>query len=183
MDEIAALAPMFAGVRFDRLDDGGLQWPCPTIDSPGTETMHIGQFSCGLGKFNAVEHKGPAEETDAEYPLILTTGRRLEHYNCGSMTRRSRGIMWMWPEEAVEISPADARELGIEDGEVVMVSSRRGSVKTKARVTDKSSRGVVFMSFHYQDVLTNLLTNAALDPKAKTPEYKACAIKIEKIAA
>ena len=145
--------------------------------------MHVGQFSCGLGRFNAVEHRPPAEETDAEYPIILTTGRRREHYNCGSMTRRSRGIMWVWPEESIEISPADARELGVEEGEVVLVSSRRGSVKTKAKVTDKSSRGVAFMSFHYQDVLTNLLTNAALDPQAKTPEYKACAIKIEKIAA
>ena len=91
--------------------------------------------------------------------------------------------MWVWPEETVEISSADARELGIEDGEMVSVRSRRGEVKTRARVTDKSSRGVVFMSFHYQDVLTNLLTNAALDPKAKTPEYKACAVKIEKLKA
>ena len=181
MDEIAALAPMFGGVRFDRLDDGGLQWPCPSVDSPGTETMHVDQFSCGLGRFNAVEHRPPAEGTDPEYPLILTTGRRREHYNCGSMTRRSKGIMWVWPEEAIEISPIDAEKLGIEDKEMVLVSSRRGSVRTPARVTDKSSRGVAFMSFHYQDVLTNLLTNAALDPQAKTPEYKACAIRIEKI--
>jgi len=181
MDEIASLAPMFAGVRFDRLDDGGLQWPIPSIDHPGTETMHADNFSCGLGRFNSVEHRPPAEGTDAEYPLILTTGRRREHYNSGSMTRRSKGIMWVWPEETVEISPADARELGIEDGEMVSVRSRRGEVKTRARVTDKSSRGVVFMSFHYQDVLTNLLTNAALDPQAKTPEYKACAVRVEKI--
>ncbi len=183
MDEIASLAPMFAGVKFDRLDDGGLQWPIPSLDHPGTETLHAESFSCGLGRFNAVQHKYPAEQTDTEYPLILTTGRRREHYNCGSMTRRSKGIMWVWPEEAIEISPADARELEIEDGETVVVSSRRGSVKTKARVTDKSSRGMAFMSFHYQDVLTNLLTNAALDPQAKTPEYKACAVKIEKLKA
>ena len=181
MDEIAALAPMFGGVRFDRLDDGGLQWPCPSVDSQGTETMHIDQFSCGLGRFNAVEHRPPAEGTDPEYPLILTTGRRREHYNCGSMTRRSKGIMWVWPEEAIEISPIDAENLGIKDKEMVLVSSRRGSVRTPARITDKSSRGVAFMSFHYQDVLTNLLTNPALDPQAKTPEYKACAIRIEKI--
>ena len=170
-------------MKFDRLDDGGLQWPIPSLDHPGTETLHAESFSCGLGRFNAVQHKYPAEQTDTEYPLILTTGRRREHYNCGSMTRRSKGIMWVWPEEAIEISPADARELGIEDGETVVVSSRRGSVKTKARVTDKSSRGMAFMSFHYQDVLTNLLTNAALDPQAKTPEYKACAVKIEKLKA
>ena len=142
----------------------------------------LGDFSCGLGKFNAVEHKFPAEQTDSDYPLILTTGRRREHYNCGSMTRRSSGIMYVWPEETIEISPADAKELGVEDGETVLVRSRRGEVRTKARVTDKSSRGVAFMSFHYQDVLTNLLTNAALDPQAKTPEYKACAIRIEKIS-
>jgi formate dehydrogenase (NADP+) alpha subunit len=182
MDEIAALAPMFAGVSFERLGVGGLQWPCPSIGHPGTETMHVDKFSRGLGKFNAVEHKFPAEQSDSEYPLVLTTGRRREHYNCGSMTRRSKGIMYKWPEEAIEINPADAEELGVLDGEVVLVSSRRGVVKTKARITDKSLRGVAFMSFHYPDVLTNLLTNAALDPQAKTPEYKACAIKIEKIA-
>jgi len=181
MDEIAALAPMFAGVSFSRLGNGGLQWPCPSMQHPGTETMHVDKFSRGLGKFNAVQHKFPAEQTDADYPLILTTGRRREHYNCGSMTRRSRGIMRVWPEETIEISPVDAKELDVGDGETVLVSSRRGAVRTKAKVTDKSSRGVVFMSFHYQDVLTNLLTNAALDPQAKTPEYKACAIRIEKI--
>ena len=181
MDEIASLAPMFAGVSFDRLDDGGLQWPCPGPDHPGTETLHGECFSCGLGKFNAVRHKFPAEQPDPDYPLILTTGRRREHYNCGSMTRRSSGIMWVWPEEAIEISPVDAGELGILDGETVLVKSRRGEVKTKARVTDKSLPGVAFLSFHYRDVLTNLLTNAALDPQARTPEYKACAIRIEKI--
>ncbi|MDD4162658.1 MAG: formate dehydrogenase subunit alpha [Methanothrix sp.] len=181
MDEIAALAPMFAGINFARLGNGGLQWPCPSIDHPGTETMHVERFSRGLGKFNAVEHKFPAEQTDPDYPLILTTGRRREHYNCGSMTRRSSGIMYAWPEEAIEISPADAEELGVEDGEMVLVSSRRGEVRTKARIADRSLRGVAFMSFHYPDVLTNLLTNAALDPLAKTPEYKACAIRIDKI--
>ena len=181
MEEISSLAPIFAGVSFERLDPRGLQWPCPSIDHPGTETMHLGCFSRGLGKFNGAEHSPPAEEPDPDYPLILTTGRRREHYNCGSMTRRSKGIMWIWPQETIEISPADAEELGISDGEMVMVRSRRGEVRTKARVTDKSSRGVAFMSFHYQDVLTNLLTNAALDPQAKTPEYKACAIRIEKI--
>jgi formate dehydrogenase alpha subunit len=181
MDEIAALAPMFAGVSFDRLGVGGLQWPCPSEEHPGTETLHVGRFSCGLGKFNSVEHKFPAEQPDPDYPLILTTGRRREHYNCGSMTRRSKGIMWMWPEEAIEISPTDAKELGIEDGETVLVSSRRGQVRTKAKVTDRSLRGVAFLSFHYRDVLTNLLTNAALDPQAKTPEYKACAIRIDKV--
>ena len=181
MDEIASLAPMFAGVAFARLGAGGLQWPCPSKESPGTETLHVESFSCGLGKFNAVEHRFPAEQTDPDYPLILTTGRRREHYNCGSMTRRSSGIMFVWPEEAIEINPADAEELGVGDGETVLVKSRRGEVRTKARVTDKSSRGVAFMSFHYPEVLTNLLTNAALDPQARTPEYKACAIRIEKI--
>ena len=181
MDEISSLAPIFAGVSFSRLGGLGLQWPCPSIDHPGTETMHLGCFSRGLGKFNPVEHRPPAEETNPEYPLILTTGRRREHYNCGSMTRRSKGIMWVWPEETIEISPADAEDMGIEDGETVLVRSRRGEVRVKARVTEKSSRGVAFMSFHYRDVLTNLLTNAALDPVAKTPEYKACAIRVEKV--
>lgn len=181
MDEIASLAPMFAGISFERLGSGGLQWPCPSMQHAGTETLHVERFSRGLGKFNAVEHKFPAEQTDSDYPLILTTGRRREHYNCGSMTRRSGGIMYVWPEETIEISPADAKELGVGDGETVLVRSRRGAVRTKAKVTDKSPRGVAFMSFHYRDVLTNLLTNAALDPQAKTPEYKACAIRVEKV--
>ncbi len=182
MDEIASLAPMFAGVSFERLGTAGLQWPCPSKDHPGTETMHVGRFSRGLGKFNAVEHRYPAERPDSEYPLILTTGRRREHYNCGSMTRRSKGIMEISPEEVIEISPVDAEELGVENGEVVLVSSRRGKVRTKAKVTDRSLRGVAFMSFHFPDVLTNLVTNAVLDAQAKTPEYKACAIRIDKIA-
>jgi formate dehydrogenase major subunit/formate dehydrogenase alpha subunit len=181
MDEIASLAPMFGGVSFKRLNDGGLQWPCPTKDHPGTHTLHTEVFSRGRGKFNAVEHKFPAEQPDSDYPLLLTTGRRLEHYNCGSMTRRSKGIMKVWPEERIEISPADAGELELADGEEVLVCSRRGELKVKVRVTDKSARGVAFMAFHYQDALTNLLTNAALDPQAKTPEYKACAIRIEKV--
>ncbi len=181
MDEIASLAPMFAGVSFERLGTRGLQWPCPLEDHPGTETLHMENFSRGRGKFNAVEHKFPAEQPDSDYPLLLTTGRRMEHYNCGSMTRRSRVIMELWPEERIEISPMDAEELGVADGEEVLVSSRRGELKVKVRVTDKSPRGVAFMSFHYPDVLTNLITNAALDPQAKTPEYKACAIRIEKV--
>jgi formate dehydrogenase alpha subunit len=182
MDEIASLAPMFAGVSFERLGTKGLQWPCPSKDHPGTETLHTETFSRGRGKFNAVEHKSPAEQPDSDYPLLLTTGRRREHYNCGSMTRRSKGFMEVWPEERIEISPIDAEELGIADGEEVLVSSRRGQLKVKVRVTDKSPRGVAFMSFHYQDALTNLLTNAALDPLAKTPEYKVCAIRMEKIS-
>jgi formate dehydrogenase alpha subunit len=181
MDEIASLAPMFGGVSFKRLDNGGLQWPCPTRDHPGTETMHVKSFVRGLGKFNPVEHKFPAERPDSEYPLVLTTGRRMEHYNCGSMTRRSSGILEVWPEERIEINHTDAEELGVANGEEVLVRSRRGELKVKVRVTDKSVPGVAFMSFHYPDVLTNLLTNAALDPQAKTPEFKACAIRIEKV--
>lgn len=181
MDELASLAPAFGGVSFERLGTGGLQWPCPSEDHPGTQTLHVDRFSRGLGKFNAVEHRFPAEQPDSDYPLILTTGRRLEHYNCGSMTRRSKGIIEVWPEERIEISPMDAEELGVADGEEVLVSSRRGELKVKVRVTDKSVRGVAFMSFHYQDALTNLLTNAALDPQAKTPEFKACAIRMEKV--
>jgi formate dehydrogenase alpha subunit len=181
MDEIASLAPMFGGVSFKRLDKGGLQWPCPTRNHPGTETMHVKSFVRGLGKFNPVEHKFPAERPDSEYPLVLTTGRRMEHYNCGSMTRRSSGILEVWPEERIEINHTDAEELGVANGEEVLVRSRRGELKVKVRVTDKSVPGVAFMSFHYPDVLTNLLTNAALDPQAKTPEFKACAIRIEKV--
>lgn len=183
MDEISSLAPIFGGLSFERLEGNGLQWPCPTPGHPGTEIMYTEKFSRpnGLAKFNRVDHKPSAEQPDDRYPLILTTGRRREHYDSGSMTRRCQGILQVWPEEKIEISPMDAQELDIIDGEEVVVRSRRGKVKVKVRVTDKSPRGVAFMAFHYQDALTNLLTNPALDPIAKTPEYKVCAICVEKI--
>jgi predicted molibdopterin-dependent oxidoreductase YjgC len=181
-DEVRALAPhLFGGMSYERLKFTGLQWPCPSETHPGTATMYEEKFNTpsGRGIFNFVEHKGPEEQPDAQYPLVLTTGRRRQHYNNGSMTRRNKGILEIWPEETLEISPMDAEELGISDWQKVRVVSRRGQVEVKAHVTDRSQRGVVYMSFHYDNCLTNLITNDALDPVARTPEYKACAVRVE----
>lgn len=183
MDEIASLAPMFAGVTYERMEEKGLQWPVPGMEHPGTCTMYEEKFNfpSGKAKFNAIEHKDPIEMPDKEYPFTLITGRRREHYNNGSMTRRSSGIMEIWPEETLEISPDDAEKLNISDGEYINLISRRGKVKIKAWVTERARTGRFFTSFHYVDTLTNLVTNSVFDPIAGTPEYKACAVKVEKI--
>ncbi len=182
MDEIASLVPPYGGISYERLESGGIQWPCPTKDHPGTTVMYSDTFPRhgGLARFVALDQKGPGEEPDKEYPYFLITGRVREHYNNGSMTRRSPGIKEVVPEELIEICPADAKKLNVEDGDFVKVASRRGKVKVKARVTDRSPKGVVFMAFHHQDVLTNLLTSHHRDPITETPEYKAAAVKIEK---
>ncbi len=173
----------FGGMSPQRLIPDGLQWPCPTEDHPGTSIMYEKSFKRpnGLGKFNAIKWEPPGEWPCDEYPLILTTGRRREHYNNGSMSRRSKGIMDMWPEEMVEMNPSDAAALGLLNEEVVVVESRRGSLELKVRVTDKSPIGTVYMSFHYDAALTNIITSEHLCKLAKCPEYKVCAVRVKKI--
>jgi len=180
MAEIAALTPIYGGISYQRIEEVGLQWPCPTSDHLGTPILHVGKFSRGLGKFNPVEYQPPAEEPDEEYPLILTTGRILEHYHTGTMTRRVAGLDQLVPEERVEINTADAVRLEIRDGDWVWVYSRRGKVRVRTRVDGRCRPGVVFMTFQFAEALGNLLTNAALDPVAKISEYKVCAVRIEK---
>ncbi|MDD5015666.1 MAG: molybdopterin-dependent oxidoreductase, partial [Atribacterota bacterium] len=182
MEEIARLTPIYGGMFYHRLDNGGLQWPCPDTNHPGTRYLHKDKFSRGKGKFSSVEFKEAAELPDEEYPLLLTTGRVLYHFHTGTITRRSKGLNEIYPEALVEISPQDAEELKVKDGEFVEVTSRRGKIKAKAQVTEKSGKGVVFISFHFHEAAANLLTNAALDPVSKIPEYKVCAIKIKKIS-
>ena len=184
MDEIAGLAPIYGGISYGRLENGGIQWPCPSKFHPGTETLYQEMFSRpgGRARFVALEHKGSGEVPDNDYPLVLITGRRREHYNNGSMTRRVRGIAEMFPEEFLEISPADAAGLGVSDGGRVKVSSRRGGIEVRARVTVRSQAGVVFLAFHHQDALTNILTSGRRDPITGTPEYKACAVKVERVS-
>lgn len=179
MDEIARLTPIYGGMSHDRLEGDGLQWPCPDKEHPGTQFLHKGKFSRGLGKFHAIEFRPPFEMPDEEYPLLLTTGRMLYHFHTGTLSRRSAGLDELHPEGKVEISPEDAAELGIEDGDLVEVTSRRGKVVAKALVTDKSPVGTVFMTFHFREAAANLLTVSALDPVAKIPEYKVCAVKVE----
>jgi formate dehydrogenase major subunit len=179
MTEINALTPSYAGITYDRLDKAGIQWPCPNSSHPGTKFLHADRFSRGLGLLSAIEFKPPAEVPDAEYPFVMTTGRVLYHYHTATMSRLSKGIMERCPESLVEINPKDADKLGLTDGQFVKVSSRRGSVQVKATVTERVSDGTIFMNFHFREAAVNLLTNPALDPIAKIPEYKVCAVKVE----
>ncbi len=182
MDEIASLVPIYGGISYERLEKESLQWPCPDKDHPGTTTLYTDIFSRpgGLAKFMALDHKGPGEKTTKEYPLTLITGRVREHYNNASMTGRTKEIMEVAPEELVEINPEDAQKLKIKSGDKVKVLSKRGKLKVRAKVTNRVQKGDVFMTFHYQKTLTNLLTSHHRDPITGTPEYKACAVKIEK---
>jgi len=180
MDEVAQVTPIYGGVSHQRLAGEGLVWPCPTPDHPGTPILHVGKFSRGLGKFFPVEALLPAEQPDEEYPLILTTGRVLYHYHTGTMTRRSEGLDWREPNGYVEINPADAEAIDLLDGGQVRIVSRRGEVHTQAQVSEKVTPGVIFLSFHWKEAPANMLTqDFALDPIAKIPEYKACAVRLE----
>ena len=181
MEEIARLTPSYGGVTYERLEECGLQWPCPTKDHPGTPILHVGRFVCGLGKFAPLQYKPPAELPDKEYPLVLTTGRNLYHYHTGTMTRKVAGLNTIEPEGVIEINPADASSLKIKDGDKVKVISRRGEVAVKAKITEKSPPKVVYMTFHFAESAANLLTNTALDPVAKIPEFKVCAVRIERV--
>jgi formate dehydrogenase alpha subunit len=181
MAEMNALAPIYGGITYDRIEEVGLQWPCPNTDHPGTQFLHKGKFSRGLGKFNGVEWQPAKEMPDKKYPLLLTTGRVLYHWHGGTMTRRSTGLNAIYPEALVEINPVDADKLGVADGDMVRVASRRGEVVAKAEVVDRPDPGVVFMTFHFHEAAANLLTIAALDPVAKIPEYKVAAVKVEKV--
>jgi formate dehydrogenase alpha subunit len=180
MEEITSLTPIYGGMYYNRLEKAGLQWPCLDDNHPGTKYLHKDKFSRGKGKFSAVEFKEAAELPDEEYPFLFTTGRVLYHFHTGTVTRRSKGLNEIYPEALVEISPQDAEKLKIRNGELVEVISRRGKIKAKAEVTKKSGRGVVFMSFHFHEAAANLLTNAALDPVSKIPEFKVCAVKVKK---
>jgi formate dehydrogenase major subunit/formate dehydrogenase alpha subunit len=180
-DEMAGQTPAFAGISYERLEGDGIQWPCPTPDHPGTSYLHTELWD---GKqtayFRPVGYAPPDEQPDEEFPFVLTTGRHLQAYHTHTMTGRTPGIRVLLPEETAEINPADGQRLGIEDGERVRIVSRRGEVTATARFTDRSAEGVVFLSFHFPDqAITNLLTNDACDPIAHTPEYKACAVRVE----
>jgi predicted molibdopterin-dependent oxidoreductase YjgC len=182
MSEIASVTPSYGGITYERIEEAGLQWPCPSTDHSGTKFLHGEQFKTpsGKGKFMPLEYRESAELPDDEYPLILTTDRSLYHYHTSTMTRKVEGLNVMDKEELLKINPSDAEKLGIEDGEIVEIASRRGSTKVKADVTEICPPGVVSMTFHFFESPTNELTNAALDPLAKIPETKVCAVKVLK---
>jgi formate dehydrogenase alpha subunit len=181
MTEIAALTPSYGGITYDRIDHLGLQWPCPNSDHPGTEYLHKDRFTRGRGMFHVTPYVPAPELPDEEYPFVLTTGRVLYHYHA-MLSRKSKGLMEICPEGMLEMNPADTARLGVRDGDgLVEVSSRRGKVTVKAKSTDHLPPGVVFMTFHFKEAAANLLTIDALDPVAKIPGYKVCAVKIEKL--
>lgn len=178
MEEIARCAPILGGIRYERLTGEGLIWPCPDRNHPGTPILHRESFTRGKGRFSVLANVETLEQPDGDYPLILVTGRRLAHYNNGTMTRRCRGLFALAPGERVEVHPDDAARLGIEDGRRVVVVSRRGAIEVEAHVTARSRPGSLFMAFHHAEPLVNLLTSPGVDEIAGTPEYKACAVRL-----
>jgi formate dehydrogenase major subunit/formate dehydrogenase alpha subunit len=181
MEEIAFLTPSYRGILHHRLDRGfGLQWPCNDVNHPGTPFLHRKKFARGLGSFMPVHYIPPDEQPDKEYDFILTTGRTYFQYHTGTMTRKTATLEREQPECIVEINVEDAARLGIKDRDKIRVSTKRGSIKAIAGVTDKIISGTVFIPFHFYEASANMLTNPALDPKAKIPEYKVCAAKVEK---
>jgi formate dehydrogenase alpha subunit len=182
MDEIASVTPSYGGIRYERLEGLGLQWPCPSEDHPGTPFLHKDKFIRGKGKFHVTPYAPAPELPDEEYPFLLTTGRVLYHYHT-LISRKSKGLTEIYPEGVVEMNPEDASRLGIKaDNGFVEVTSRRGTVHVKAKIAENLPPGVVFMTFHFKEAAANLLTSDVLDPVAKIPEYKVCAVKIEKVS-
>lgn len=184
MDEIAAVTPTYGGMSHARLDNGvagcGLQWPCPSAEHPGTAILHMGEFAQGLGAFSTPDYQPSAELPDADYPLVMMTGRILYQYNACAMTARTDGVNEIADRSFIELNTRDAAALVIADGDLVRVSSRRGTIESTAHVSAKTKPGFTWMPFHFQDGNSNWLTIAALDKVSKAPEYKVCAIKVEK---
>lgn len=179
--EMSRLTPSYGGISHERLEQGGLQWPCPTAEHPGTPILHTQQFTRGKGLFCAIEFRPPVEDVDDEFPFVLSTGRMLFHWHGGTMSRRSPGLNDIAPSAEVEMNPADAERLGIGDGDWVRVASRRGELVAEVKITRRSPVGMVFMTFHFAEAAVNLLTIDAVDPTAKIPEYKVCAVNVQKM--
>lgn len=179
--EIGSLWSALAGITYRRLEKEGVQWPCPTEDHPGTEYLYRGGFPRGKGPFAPVEFRPPAEVADKKYPLLLTTGRNLYQYHTGTMTRKNTAVESHAGEPYVEISSVDADKLGVRNGDMVKVASRRGKIDIKARVSEIVPKGTVFLPMHYREAAANVITNDVLDPTAKIPELKVCAVNIHKI--
>ena len=182
MEEISKVTPSYAGISYERIEHEGLHWPCPTAEHPGTPILHGAQFTRGKGLFHAIDYIEPAEMTDAEYPLYLTTGRLLYQYHTGTMSMRTSGLNQIAPEAFVEISPRDARKFELEEGTLVNIDSRRGTIQARIKISRKAVDGTVFIPFHFASAAANRLTNAALDPISGIPEYKVCAVKVSRAA-
>jgi len=182
-NEMRSCVPQYKGITYERLSKtvGGIHWPCPSEGHPGTPTMFLEKFNTpdGLGHFQAVEYKPPAEVPDEEYPYFLTTGRSIFHYHTGAMTRRTPKLVDEVPRDFVEVNPEDATKAGVKDKDVVTLKTRRGTIEAEAKVTDEVPPGLLFVLFHFPDSCANVLTISALDPSAKCAETKVCAVKME----
>ena len=181
-DEIKSVTPSYGGITYERLDGDGLQWPCPTSEHPGTKYLHKERFTRGRGLFSAIDFKPPAEASDNEFPLMLTTGRNFVHYHTGTLTRQSKSLDDEQKEGYAEINPLDAQKYGISMRDRIKVVSRRGAIEIKPEITGRVPEGTLFIPFHFAEAAANALTIDALDPVAKIPEYKVCAVRIEKVA-
>ena len=178
-DEMTTVNPIYAGMDYQRIDQKGLQWPVPTKDHPGTKVLHVGQFTKGKGTFKGIEHLPPAEVPDKDYPYLLSTGRRIYHYNI--TTQYSPTLKEYQPKELAMVNPEDASQLQLKDGDKIKVTSRRGELITATEITDRVPKGMVWMAFHHKESPTNVLTNGAYDPVSQTGEYKVAAVKVEKV--
>jgi formate dehydrogenase major subunit/formate dehydrogenase alpha subunit len=181
-NELADLCPNWFGIRYPRLEEHGMQWPCPALDHPGTQYLHAPHPSRpnGKGKFHPVEYQPPIEEPDADYPFVLSTGRTLYHYNSATMTMREDGITDKQVDPFVEIAAEDASSLGVTDGEWLRLVSRRGDLRARARVSDRVYPGLVWMALHFAEAKVNWLTHDVGDSLIGTPEYKVSAVRLER---
>ena len=179
MEEIAEVTPIYGGISYERLENEHLAWPCPSPEHKGTTFLHAKKFSRGPGLFTPVDFIPPAEQPDKEFPFILTTGRMLYHYHTATMTRRSTPLREFAPEGYLEICREDLKDLGAADGDTLQISSRRGVITAKAKMSDRVAKGVIFIPFHFSESPVNILTNDVLDPKSKIPELKVAACRVE----
>jgi formate dehydrogenase major subunit/formate dehydrogenase alpha subunit len=182
MDEIASLTPIYGGIRYERLDRHGLQWPCPDAGHPGTPILHRENFTRGLGHFSPAAYRPPEEITDDSYPFVLTTGRTYFHWHTGTMTRRTHLLDREERTAFVEINPEDAVRLGVREMDELLITSRRGEIRAQARVTAMVVPGVLFIPFHFAEGAANVLTNNVLDPESAIPEFKVCAVNVTPIS-
>lgn len=182
LEEINVLVPAYAGITYERVMAGeSIQWPCPSKDHPGTRFLHRDMFVRGKGKFHPVDFLPPSEWPDQTYPFLLSTGRILFHYHAGSMTRRVEALNLFSPEPFLEVNEEDMTALGLQEGEIVRVVSRRGAVEIRVKRSERVFKGSVFLPFHFAEVAANVLTSDATDPISKIPEYKVCAVRIERL--
>jgi predicted molibdopterin-dependent oxidoreductase YjgC len=180
--EIVSLTPVFNGITYARLEHEGIPWPCPDVTHPGVPIRFTEDFPRGKGKFSPAAFAPAKELPDETYPLVLNTGRVLQHWHTGTMTRRAKALDEIAPEALLEMTPTDMAALGVNDGEFVRVVSRRGEVTVKAKASHKPAHGSVFLPFHFKEAAANLLTIDALDPYGKIPEFKFCAVRVEKVS-